>query len=521
MDSYSADLVVVGAGAPGLLAATAARRLGDDVVVVDASPLAGGNAASGTGQMWLPANPLMGEANLADSSDEANEYLQALLGSPRNAASASRRAAFVRTAPKLARWLLASHVPLTIVKSGSDFYPVLPGGKESGRTVQVGALDRRVLGETDNALARHTSRWQGTLDRLPMSVPLRRPTTSGGESLVAHLLHRAVANGVELWLDSPVTGLLHTDDRVTGVIVNRDGVSTEITAKRVLLASGGFERSTELRDEYLPLPTQASWTTTDRVACDGSVMRLATELGADVANMDDAWWMPVVLIDDQAYPVDQALGAPHGLLVDSVGDRFVDETSSPYEIGQAMYDHSRAVRAVPSFLVIDNRHRQSTLLGPWAAGSTPKPAIAEGAITRASTLNDLAQATGLDRACLLGSVVRFNTFANKGHDSDFNRGQGEDSGHKKRKNPALGKIDKTPFWAIKVYPGDTGTRGGLVVDEHGRVLRSDATAIAGLYACTGAAASFFTGAPPAPGAQLAESLVGAFLAVTDQRKPSN
>jgi 3-oxosteroid 1-dehydrogenase len=518
MPSHSIDLVVVGAGASGLLAAAAARRLGDRVLVVEADAQAGGSTAGGSGEFWLPANPLQERASQNDSVAEATEYLQALLGAAPTPEDAARRAAFLRTAPKLARWLVSSKMPITIAKGPGDRYPVLPGAKTHGRTLQTGPFDRRQLGDAERTLIRGAEGFAETLARLPMALPLPRPTVGGGDSLVAHLLHRAVANGVELWLDSPVVELLSDGDAVTGVVVNRSGTRTEVSAKRVLLAGGGFESNENLRQEYLPLPTSSTWSTTSPLAGDGKLMELAIGLGAATSNLRDAWWIPVMLADGEAHSVAAALAAPHSLLVDSAGDRFLDETSSSYEIGRTMYEHSRAVRAVPSYLIGDQRHRQSTALGPWPKGNIPRRAIEAEEIIKANTLNDLAQATGLDRAGLLGTVVRFNSFAGRGTDTDFGRGTPEEGGRSKRKNPALGKIDKPPFWAVKVYPGDTGTRGGLTTDAAWRVIRNDATAIPGLYACAGTAASLYTGLSPAPGAALGEALVGAFLAVTDRRR---
>jgi succinate dehydrogenase/fumarate reductase flavoprotein subunit len=511
MESSRADLVIVGAGAAGLLAAVAARRLGDEVIVVESASLAGGATINGDGAMWLPGNGVMAKAGTPDTPAAAADYLHALLGAPSDATQAARREAFIRTAPKLARWLASSKMPLQVAKSTADLYPMLPGAKPQGRTLQAGPLDRRVLGGFEEALLPEPRRSFGALDRLP----LPRRTSEGGESLVAHLLHRAVANGVQLWLDSTLTELVTTDSAVSGVIVDRDGMSVEIAAAKVLLAGGGYERSQTLRDEHLPLPTDVAWTTT-ATNNDGRLLSLASGIGAATANLTDAWWTPVAVIDGQAYDVTPALRAPHSVLVDSAGDRYTDETGSGDDLGRAMYDHSRSVRAIPSYLIMDNRHRQSCALGPWKAGNTPRRALDEDHISRANTLNDLAQTTGLYRAGLLGTVVRFNNFAAKGNDSDFGRGQPDESTKGKAKAD-LGKIDKPPFWAIKVYPGDTGTKGGLVTDANWRVLRSDNSAVPGLYACAGTAASLFPGASPAPGAGLGEALVGAFLAVTDQR----
>lgn len=512
MTDVEVDLLVVGGGAAGLLAATAARRLGDTVLVVERTGLAGGTTLDGDGDLWLPGNQLGAKAG-EDSREAASDYLESLLGQPVDEPSAARRTAFVRTAPKLAKWLASSNVPLHAARGAADAYPELPGARTHGRVLQVGPIDRRLLGDSEDALTPEVGLLRTTFARLP----LPRRTTGPGESLVAHLLHRASANGVDLWLNATATGLLTEGDRVVGATVEREEGVTRVAAKRVLLAAGGFGRSQALREEYLPLPTDASWSLAG--ACDdGSGLSLGRAAGAAATNLDEAWWTPVMVSGGRAYALGPALADPHGILVDAAGDRFTDETAPGDQVARAMYERSRGVRAVPSWLVMDNRHRQGCQLGPWAAGNTPKQAIEDGEVVRASTLNDLAMATGLDRAGLLGSVVRFNGFAAKGNDVDFGRGEPSRDAKGKRRNASLGKIDKPPFWAVRVYPGDAGSRGGLVTDADSRVLRTDGSVIGGLYACPGSAASLFTGATPAPGAALAESLVAAFLAVTDQRQ---
>ena len=302
-------------------------------------------------------------------------------------------------------------------------------------------------------------------------------------------------------------------------LVRKDGEDVAVPAGRVLLASGGFERNQSLREEYLPLPTEADWSVSGATNT-GDLLNLAVAHGGATAALDDAWWAPVMLVDGEAYSLDGARGKPHSLIVDSAGDRFFNEAAPANTAGRALYDRSRGVRAVPSFLIMDKVHRQSVPLGPWAANNTPKAAIENGDIVRAGSLNDLATALGVDRAGLLGSVVRFNGFAGKGKDTDFKRGESAwdtaagEAG--KRRNPSLGKVEKPPFWAVKVYPGDTGTKGGLLIDATSRVLTADGTVLPGLYACGGAAASLFKGASPAPGAALGAALVEAFLAATDQ-----
>ncbi len=531
METVDTDVLVVGAGAAGLLAAVAARGLGQRVIIVEASASVGGATACGDGHLWLPGNHLAAKLGATDSVEDGETYLDHILGAPTAASTAERRAAYIRTAGHLGRWLTSSKLPLAAVKGVPDHDPSAPGGKKQGRVLHSLPMDRRILGDWAarvRVCGPHTSASgaAGLLvaGRDAVGRLLRRGdhTSSGGAALVAELLRRATANGVEIWLESQVLDLLD-DGAGPGAIVHKDGRDVTVTAQRgVILASGGFEANQELREEYLPLPTQTEWTTSG-VGNRGDLLQLAVAHGAATAALDEAWWVPVITVDGRAHAIDHARAMPHGVIVDQAGDRFFNEASPSVIAGRQLYERSRGVRAVPSFLVIDNRHRQAHALGPWAAGSTPRKALDAGEIVRANTVTELAQLLGIDRAGLLGTVVRFNGFASKGRDLDFGRGESPwdkamvEPG--KRKNPSLGKVDKPPFWAVRVYPGDEGTKGGLLIDAESRVLRADGTPLPGLYACGGAAASIMKATSPAPGAALGAALIEAFravLAIVDQ-----
>ncbi len=519
MATVQTDVVVVGGGAAGLLAAVAARRLGHQVLVCEAGPLVGGATAGGDGRIWLPANQLMEKLGVGDSTVEAAEYLDAVLGAPTAASSAARRAAYVDTAPRLVRWLSSSKVPLVAERDAADHHRDAPGAKPSGRVVRSQAFDRRVLGEWAAALRSPSSPAARPLsERVFSRFGPGHASRGTGEALAAELLHRAVGNGVELWLDSPVIGLVEGEAGIEGVTVRRlvhgtdsDAGVTVRARAGVILAAGGFEASQALREEYLPLPTDAAWSAAG-TANDGSAIQLAVAHGAATAAMDEAWWTPVMLVDGDAHPLDEERLRPHAIIVDQTGSRFLDESAPAGQVGRQLYERSHGVRSIPSYLVMDNRFRKQFALGPWAASSTPRAALESGDLVKAGSLNELAQALGIDRAGLLGTAVRFNGFARKGRDQDFERGESL-VGNGRRRNESLGKIDKPPFWAVRVYPGDLGTKGGLLVDADGRVVRQDGSAIPGLYACPGTAASMMGRTSPGPGAALGEALVGAFRAV--------
>jgi 3-oxosteroid 1-dehydrogenase len=523
MSENSTDIVIVGAGASGLLAAVAARRLGREVLVIEADDRVGGATALSDGIMWLPA--AAGGKPDADSVEDGRTYLDTVLGAPTLASTPQRRDAFVRTAPLLAKWLRSSKLILSPVKGLPDHDQSAPGARRQGRSLQTPPVDKRRLGEWAVRIKDAPDPVGGP--RSPREVATavtsaawrlfrRKEFSSGGTTLVAELLRRAVGSGVTLWLSTNFTGLIEQDGRVAGVTVERGGESVEVRSTiGVLLACGGFEASQDLRGEYLPLPTDAAWSTTG-VANRGAGLTAAIRIGATAIGMDDAWWSPTIRCDGIGYAIDAERSLPHGVIVDQAGDRFVNEAAPGTIVGRMIYERNRGMRAVPSYLIVDNRHRQNYPLGPWPAGVTPRRALDTGDIVKASTLIDLAQKLGVDRAGLLGTVVRFNGFAGRGKDLDFRRGETAGERYRgdtsKRRNPCLGGVEKGPYWAVKVYPGDEGTKGGLQVDEYQRVLRAGGEPIEGLFACGGTAASLMGRGNPGVGAALGASLVEAYRA---------
>ncbi len=526
MKTLNTDVVVVGAGAAGLLAAAVARRAGREVVVVESTASVGGSTATDTGHVWLPGNHWSARLGREDTAEAALTYLDAILGSHTDASSAERREALARTGLALSRWLEANGIPLAAVKGVPDFHQSAAGAARNGRVVASGSFDLRVLSTWADAL--RTSEYGLEIaPRSPrglaaaaqaMAQRVLNPTKDlavGGTALVARLLAKATALGALVWLESPVTGLVGDVGRVRGVRLTREGQEVELLANdAVILASGGFEASQALREEYLPLPTDAAWTT----GCDsntGVPLMAAHALGARLAGMTDAWWNVVALFDGTAYRMTMERSLPHGLIVDQAGDRFINEAGPMPEIGRHVYQRHLRVRAIPSFLIVDNRHRQHYRLGPWLPGSSPRRG--DDDLVRADTLNDLATRLDIDRAGLIGTVVRFNGFAAKGRDLDFKRGDSaQDRAHgdpTRRRNPCLGTVEKGPFWAVPLFPGDAGTKGGLLVDAEARVLADSGDPIEGLYAVGGTAASVFKQTAPGKGAGLGAALVEAYRAV--------
>jgi len=144
-------------------------------------------------------------------------------------------------------------------------------------------------------------------------------------------------------------------------------------------------------------------------------------------------------------------------------------------------------------------------------GANIAPYLADGYLTEAATLDELARKLGIDAAGLNDSVARMNAYARTGTDADFARGTtvyekaNGDPTH--GPNPTLGPLETAPYYAVKLWPGDIGSAIGLVGDENAQLLRRDGSAISGLYACGNDLQSIMGGVYPGPGITVGPAIV--------------
>ncbi|MFF9020388.1 FAD-binding protein [Streptomyces eurythermus] len=239
--------------------------------------------------------------------------------------------------------------------------------------------------------------------------------------------------------------------------------------------------------------------------------------------MDKVWGAPSVVPPGSGAPfflvAERAI--PGMIIVDGRGDRFVDEAAPYHEFVDTMYAHREATGAetAPSWLVIDARSRaRYPFMGLLPGQPFPRPMLTSGFVKKAGTLREPAGLTGLDADRLTRTVERFNTGAHEGKDLDLGRGESAYDnyyGDPTLPNPNLAALDKPPYYAVPVLPGDLGTKGGLLTDVRARVLREDGTAIGGLYAAGNAAASVMGETYPGPGATIGPAMTFAYIAVND------
>ncbi len=534
------DFVVIGSGGGSMCAALALRAAGKSVVILEKSDLVGGTTATSGGVMWIPNNRFMKSAGIRDSADDAVKYLDAVVGefpSP-NGASPQRRRAYVEQAPQMLDFLVSQGIRLRRIPSWPDYYAA-PGESVSGRCVVSELFDLNQLGDWKAKLRPGFLPLPVNLDEA-MELPLlkrsfsakktmlrivgrtfadrfkKRQRVATGQALQAQMLNAAVKAGTDIRLNSAVTQLIVEDDRVTGVVVGKDGAGQRIGARLgVLINAGGFARNQRMLDQYLP-GTSTEWSSV--IAEDtGDLIEEGARIGAALAQMGERIGIPVAFPPGKPKAtMGSDVAKPHCITVDQSGVRYMNEAGSSVEYCRRMLERNPQSPAVPSWMVFDSQYINTHML----AGSMPGPKkpqawFDEKFLRKADTLDALAADCGMDAAKLHVSVERFNEFARRGRDEDFRRGEHiyeQWQGDPLRESRSLGTLEQGPFYAIQIFPGDVSTYGGLVTDVDARVLRPDGSVIEGLYATGTSTASVMGRVEPGAGGSVGPSLTWGYVA---------
>ena len=548
------DILVVGSGAGGLLSALVAAENGASALVIEKEAQWGGTSATSGAGIWIPASDQAREAGFHDKTDDAFTYVRAL--SADNVPDANIRA-FVDNAAPMLRWM-GEHTDITYCSFPyPDYHAENPGGSPTGyRTHMPLPLDGRALGkdvetlrfaspaaslfgylnwhfdETYILLFRAKGWWwhlAKSLARYWFDWPFRFKSRKDrrltlGNALAGGLRMALNRNNVPVWLESPMIELVEEKGAVTGALVKHKGKTLRIRARKgVVLAAGGFDKNPAMRKDYAPLYQTALYSG-GTGGNTGDAITAGQAVGADVMNMHSAWAAPVFYIPGEdrgrLCTIERAL--PGCLMVNQQGERYLNEAASYHIVGQKMARRqAEHGDASPSWFVFDHTYRHKYPVGPllplvpdWAQNGMVKTVLKKG-----RTIAELAADMGVDAAALKATIARFNSHAESGVDPDFQRGEaaydkmyGDPS---VTPNPCLKPLEKGPFYAMPIYPGDIGTNGGLRTDEKARVLDGKGKPIAGLYAVGNNAASAMGESYPGAGVTIGPALTFGYVAVRD------
>lgn len=538
---------MVGSGAAGLTAAfTAAVSGKNSVLVVEKTNYYGGTTAYSGGGLWVPGNPKTSQLGLSDSRERAETYIRQIL---QDKYQEDLISAFLDSGPAMVEWM-EKNSSVQFVGVPSPDYHMDREGSAYGRTIMTAPFDGRQLGrqlvkevryplqgmcafgsmQTDlsqiDMWKRPFGKWKNfsfcTRNLMRYGADLVRfgkgTALYNGSALIGRLLESANRAGVELWNNAAAVEPIGGSGQIEGLVIQQNGITMRVRAnKAVVLASGGFGRSAEWSRRYLP---NTDWSASPR-GNQGDGLRIGVAAGAKLPppNEDNALWSPISQLIPKKGPIRRfphlALdrSKPGSIIVDGDGQRFANE-SAPY---QPFGHETHAAGVRKEYMIADRRFLRRYGMGmalpaPYPIGNL----LRKGYLLQASTIPELAQRIGIDPSKLSSTVDRFNEFARNGKDEDFQRGESiYDQGYGDREvkpNPCLAPLEKGPFYALPLYPGNVSTLFGLETDKNAQVLDSEGKAVRGLYAVGADQNSIMKGRYPGGGCTLGPGMVFAYRA---------
>ena len=505
------DVVVLGTGAAGLTAALAASVSGAHVGLFEKENCVGGTTAVSGGVVWIPWHELpFSGAPL--TRQEAKAYLEAVsLGYMDD----HLVDAFIDSGQPMLDFVQShSAIRFTVDEGFPDYYPENSGGRpQGGRSLNPSPFAFNDLGD-----------WAGKVTAYPpdtfnlgIDAETRQRRRLGlgdeafaelekanarfmGAALIGGLLASLLELGIEPQLEHRGVDLVMESGAVVGVVFEVGGERQTVGARSVIIATGGFEWNAYQVKAFLngPMVGPASPPFNE-----GDGLRMAMAAGAKLWNMGDAWWAPVINVPGDLWrghpryrTVRFERTRPRSILVNRYGERFVNEASNYNSLGkafQAFDGETFGYRNSPAYLVIDEIHfRQYGFMGVKPDDEPP------AWFNCSSSIEKLAKRIGIDSKGLRRTTDSWNENVKSLRDPQFHRGESAHDGWwgdtTKPTVPerTLGPIDTSPFYAVPVYLGCLGTKGGPQVNTNGQVLNLLDHPIGGLYAA-GNAMSAVTG----------------------------
>lgn len=549
-DDATFDIAVLGAGAAGMAAAVFAALRGARVILIERTEYLGGTTAYSAGSAWIPNTR---HAAPDDSPEKARKYLNLAVG---NRSPASMRDVFLKNGP-LAVEELESRTDLQFSARPlhPDYLYELDGSTSYGRALEPQTFDASQLG-ADLHLIRppipeFTILGGMMVDRDDIANLLRMTKSPKafayalrligsylfqkvrfgrgtrlvmGNAMIGRLLKSARDLGVTIATQAETTAFTGDETKIDGLVVRQGSVERTLQVRGgVILASGGFGRHPELRKKLLPEPL--SEYSPAAPGHTGALHDLAFAQGADYGTgaEQNVFWAPCSVRkrsdgSTAVFPhfvLDRS--KPGTICVDKNGNRFTNESRSYHEFGMAMYAANENGSTIPTYLIADAKALTKYGLGfVRPGGHGLNRFLEDGYLVRGNTPEELAANLGIDPKALKSTIERFNTFALKGADEDFHRGEtayecvNGDAAHKP--NPTLGTLETAPFYAVRLLPGDIGAATGLQTNENCQVLGKGDQPIQGLYACGNDMQSIMGGVYPGPGITIGPAITFGYVA---------
>jgi succinate dehydrogenase/fumarate reductase flavoprotein subunit len=473
-----------------------------------------------------------------DTREKALAYLKALSN---DTISDEMAETYLDAGPEMVKWLHErTPVKFKAVPDFPDYHPEQSGGmRHGGRSLETAAYPYGELGEWGPRVhispyypSYHLTIGETTLGKAipeelsPEEMQRRVDNDERGMGLAlgGRLLKACLDRGVEPQTEHRAVELIMQGREVAGVVFETPEGRKEVRAPNVVIATGGFERNEDLKRAFLRGPC------THTVAVEtneGDGLKMAMRVGAMLGNMREAWWMPMIEMPADIVPTGQQLltyerTLPGAIMVNRSGWRFTNEASNYNAFGAAFHEQDTIMgvyKNLPCWLIFDqvwlDRYGFAGGLGGTEKARTDW-------ITSADSLGGLADKLGIPADVFEETVERFNANARELTDPDYNRGWsaqdqwwGDPTLRDGTARASLGPVENPPYYAIQVFSGALGTKGGPQLDTHARVIDLDGHVIPGLYAAGNAAASPLGMTYGGAGGTLGPAMVFGYLAGRD------
>ncbi|WP_105146668.1 flavocytochrome c [Streptococcus suis] len=406
-DSY--DVIVVGSGGAGMSAAISAKDAGASVALLEKMPVIGGNTAKSSAGMNASQTKFQEAEGIADTNDKF--YEETLKGGKGT------------NDPELLRYLVDNSA------SAIDWLDGM-GITLSNLTTTGGMSEKRTHRPADGSAV--------------------------GGYLVNGLYHNLVERKVPIFVNADVKKLQDKDGTVTGVEVKIAGETKKISAKAVVLATGGFGADLEMVAKLNP--ALKGYVTTNQEGSTGDGIALAESEGAATVDMEQIQIHPSVE-QETSYLITEAVRGEGAILVNSKGERFVNELETRDKVSAAI----NSLDPNYAYVIFDDALKDRV------------KAIAQyeekGLVKTGATLADLAKEIGVPADTLQTTLDTWNKAVADKNDAAFGRTSGMDHA-----------LNTGSYHAIKVAPGIHHTMGGVKINTNTEVLKVDGSAISGLYA---------------------------------------
>jgi 3-oxosteroid 1-dehydrogenase len=532
-----ADVVSVGSGIGGLSAAIAASEHGLSAIVLEKTGKLGGVTALSVGECWIPGSHMAERKGIRDSWESGYRYLSRLslgLGDEKMMLNyaVNARAALKWFEEKIGLRML-------VIEGCPDYYYTKNNDAVAeGRMHECEPFDGESLGEwQERTRVSHLTPYGmmhpemygkgGSANMLkwdygPMAERLMNDQRCLGSGLAAYFVKGCIDRGVGLHVDFEVQELIGDGERVCGVRGMQDGRDIYVkAAKGVVIAASSYESNPGYNKS---LGAQVDMETMLFPGIDGANFRLAGAFGASVAKMPDITSLGVHIPGEEQESGDPLwrvamgpMGQPHTITVNRQGKRFGNEAfyRDIFYAVDAIQGRDMTRPNFPAWLIVDSQQREKY---PFLT-IMPGQEFPEGFGHKADTLEELAAKAGIDAQGLAETVARFNIYAEKGEDPDFDRGSHPwswwfcgDPFHKP--NPSLGPLIKAPFYAVELkrIGGSAIPSAGLMIDPNCRCIGWDGQPLPGLYAAGNSAARLETGAMMQSGTSNGRGMMHGWLA---------